>query len=565
MKKNKKILKPIICAVLFVIGFYYSCGHIHGLKFLTLKSEAVLEKIKLKNKIPPIQAGDITIVAVDSDSLRLLEQNFPISRDIYASLLNVLRDKEPAVVAFDIAFPNRDAEDFDADRLFHMAVKSSENVVLPSFMTRQKSLVLPHELFYSVSAAVGHLNKPLSVDRAVRKSTSFLSFDKSASHKLRTSFSFEMQVLRHYFGVKPEDVKVVPQQEISFVSSKGKSITIPLDDRNRYRINYQMHPAMFNVVPLYKMLKGIVPKSYFYGRIVLVGVVEEIFHDMYDTPIGNIAGIMINANSILTVLSQNFILALDARIYVSILVLFTILVVFISLRFRIFFGFLFSLIAAGLFSYMSYYLLLNKNIMCSPFPFLGASFCIVIFLSIYRYIILKLEKHYFEKLAITDGLTGLYIHRYLMLRLGEEFERSARSGQSFSFLITDIDHFKGFNDTYGHEIGNDVLKMFASVMNETFRKVDFLARYGGEEFCVILPGVGSEGAYESAERFRKALESSPIPTLPDVKVTVSIGIATAVEMPEVADPDTLIKLADEAMYYSKENGRNRCTVYKKGL
>lgn len=565
MRNKKKLFKPILLAVLFVVGFYYSCDYLDGLKLLKVKSEATLEKIKLKNKMPPIEAGDITIVAVDSDSLRLLEQNFPISRDIYASLLNVLRDKEPAVVAFDIAFPNRDAEDFDADRLFHMAIKSNEDVVLPSFITRQQSLILPHDLFYSVAVGAGHLNKPLGVDRAVRQSTSFLTFDKTSIKQISTSFSFEMQILMHYYGVTPAELKITNGREISFVAKNGKNIHIPLDDKNRYRINYQMHPAMFNIVPLYKMLKGIAPKSSFYGRIVLVGVVEEIFHDMYDTPVGNIAGIMINANSILTVLSQNFITELNSLIYLAILIFATILVVFISLRFRIFIGVSLSVTFGALFVYLSYYLLLHKNIMCSPFPFLGASTFIVIFMSIYRYIMLKLEKHYFEKLAITDGLTGLYIHRYLMLRLKEEFERSARSGQPFSFLITDIDHFKGFNDTYGHEIGNEVLKMFASVMTETFRKVDFLARYGGEEFCVILPGVTSEGAFESAERFRKALEASPIPKLPDVKVTVSIGIATAIEMPEVSDPDTLIKLADEAMYYSKENGRNRCTIYKKNL
>ena len=161
-----------------------------------------------------------------------------------------------------------------------------------------------------------------------------------------------------------------------------------------------------------------------------------------------------------------------------------------------------------------------------------------------------------ENLAVTDGLTGLFNRRYLEGALERELARADRSSSSLALLLLDIDHFKSFNDTYGHAMGDLVLKKVATTLQRCLRQADVLARFGGEEFVVLLPQVGARGAMESAERIRTALERSGIhPGGPQQRVTVSIGLAM---FPDHADSsESLLRAADEALYRAKDAGRNR--------
>jgi len=164
--------------------------------------------------------------------------------------------------------------------------------------------------------------------------------------------------------------------------------------------------------------------------------------------------------------------------------------------------------------------------------------------------------------SITDGLTGLFVHKYFQVRLAEEIKRIKRYGGSVSLVMTDVDHFKSFNDTYGHQQGDIVLKYVAKLIKETVRQnVDVPCRYGGEEFAVIMPNTDSDGALTFAERLRKKVEEFPFPGQEKpLHVTISIGVATA---PDDADDKLdLIKKADMALYFSKENGRNRVTAWR---
>ncbi len=165
-----------------------------------------------------------------------------------------------------------------------------------------------------------------------------------------------------------------------------------------------------------------------------------------------------------------------------------------------------------------------------------------------------------QRLAITDGLTGLHNHRHFQEHLENEIREALRYKKSLSMLMVDIDHFKAINDTYGHPQGDAILKKISEVILQTIRDVDFAARYGGEEFCVLLPNTDVKGAYRIAERLRKNIESLYVDSNGKVvRFTISIGVAG---MPEDArSKDELIGHADEALYFSKENGRNRTAVY----
>lgn len=162
-----------------------------------------------------------------------------------------------------------------------------------------------------------------------------------------------------------------------------------------------------------------------------------------------------------------------------------------------------------------------------------------------------------QHLAITDGLTGLWNHR----RFHEELERRVAehrvSGRPLSVLILDIDHFKGFNDTFGHQIGDDLLRQFARLLSDHSRGTDFPARYGGEEFAVILSGAGREESLETAERFRVAIEKE---SWNSGAVTASFGVATLSEA--TASPRELLEQADQAMYTAKSEGRNRVAHFE---
>lgn len=159
-----------------------------------------------------------------------------------------------------------------------------------------------------------------------------------------------------------------------------------------------------------------------------------------------------------------------------------------------------------------------------------------------------------EALAKLDGMTGLKNHRAFQDRLVCEFQRSVRYSTPLSMLMLDIDHFKNYNDTYGHPAGDEVLKQIAQTLQENARGVDFVARYGGEEFVVILPHTDRDGALALADRFRIAIEKCDWSSRP---VTASFGVATLTESQK--DPHELIAETDKALYVSKARGRNRVT------
>jgi two-component system cell cycle response regulator len=160
--------------------------------------------------------------------------------------------------------------------------------------------------------------------------------------------------------------------------------------------------------------------------------------------------------------------------------------------------------------------------------------------------------------AVTDGLTGVFNHAYFLSALRRETQRSKRYGLKLSLAMLDLDDFKHLNDTHGHLAGDEVLVKAASLMTQSLREVDIAARYGGEEFALILPDTPRMGAFVVADRIRKRVDEHFRRRKGGPVVTMSGGVATFPD--DAADLEQLIKRADEGLYRSKSNGKNRVTV-----
>lgn len=169
------------------------------------------------------------------------------------------------------------------------------------------------------------------------------------------------------------------------------------------------------------------------------------------------------------------------------------------------------------------------------------------------------------ELATTDGLTGLFIHRYFQQRLEEEFNRALRYKNDLSILMLDLDHFKEINDIYGHQTGDEILKESAKLIKKLSRTVDLPCRYGGEEFVVILPQTCEKNAMLTAERIRAAIENLNL-VFENKKINISIsGGVCSLFKNHPKNKDEFIKMADIALYFSKHNGRNQITEYTNDL
>ncbi len=174
--------------------------------------------------------------------------------------------------------------------------------------------------------------------------------------------------------------------------------------------------------------------------------------------------------------------------------------------------------------------------------------------------IIELEKaqEKLTQLAITDGLTGVYNHRYFRQQLRLEISRSKRFDLPFSLIIFDIDHFKRYNDQFGHLNGDKVLNRFARLLHCNIREVDCLARYGGEEFALILPGTTKKAALMVAEKLRLVIAHSTFPyarKLAEGRITASAGVASFPE--DAGNDEELIQKTDTALYHAKNSGRNK--------
>ena len=175
---------------------------------------------------------------------------------------------------------------------------------------------------------------------------------------------------------------------------------------------------------------------------------------------------------------------------------------------------------------------------------------------------LRIYNRMMKKYALEDVLTGLNNRRAFLSNAGTSLRRAARDKTPVTVALMDLDHFKNVNDTYGHDVGDTVLKHFSQLVKKSFRSGDVIGRIGGEEFAILLPEASEDKAFKILQRLCQTVENTPCPyenemgIMDDLYFTVSIGMFTAKEITHETAIEDLMKTADEALYYTKNNGRN---------
>ena len=340
---------------------------------------------------------------------------------------------------------------------------------------------------------------------------------------------------------------------------------IPLTNDGDTILNWYGLSGTHTLYPIYKVInqaegKVLDEKFDFKDKIVIIGTTAVSLHDTKSVPIQNSVypGVEVHATFFNNMLDNNFIKQSGSLVNALIIISVVAIVGFIVMMST---STIFAILSTVLFTiaylFISYYVMVLFNLWI-PLVVPVISIVLAFALSfLVKYLIKSRDFEYQYRLATIDGLTELYNHRYFQEALTNQVEIAKRYNQVFSLIMIDIDYFKKFNDTYGHQAGDAVLKQVANILKNNSRTTDFVCRYGGEELCIILPNTSAEEALFNARRINKAIENMEIElnNSEKGKVTISVGVAT---FPDNADSaENLVKHADKSLYYAKEHGRNQ--------
>lgn len=551
--KFKTDLVKIACVTIALTStYFFILSRLYFFSLAKLKTQDALTQISCQLKPLPKNYQDIVIVMVDDESFRVLNKKWPWRRALFAYLIDRLKPYQPKVIAIDFALAGESEQKLD-DELLIQAMRYSGNVVIASYVSPEGNYILPLKEIADSVFAYGFVNKPRDRDFYIRNAREVM-FAKNGGI---IDYSFGLKILAKYLGLSAKD--------IAFQGKEVKlgGISIPVQKDGTLPINFRLQFKEFNRIPFWQILNTELPIDIFKDKIVMVGSTNEIVHDIYHTPLGIMPGVIINANELLMLLNGNFIKAPGRWLEFLLMlffVMFAMILTYKSTRPRV----LLSVAGLIILFWEIGILLFIRNIRLDYF---GPAFMMAAcYLGItgYKYFGLAMENINLKKLAITDGLTGLFVYRYFELRLNSELTHAKRYGLTFSLAIMDIDHFKKINDTFGHEIGNVVLRQLSALLRKESRKSDVVCRYGGEEFCVILINTSSEGALIYAEKMRNLIEELRFPEKEGLKVTASFGIASFPQV-KAGTIKELITAADAALYNAKNSGRNRCVVFRPEL
>lgn len=541
MLKNQKIRITVI-TVLLCIAYSAWLTPLKPVRIANLKILDTFFSLSSRLVSRPGIAKEIAVIAIDDESLREVNIQWPWPRSVIADVIKKVSDASPSLICADLVFAGKSA-DAQEDKILIDSLESAKNVFAAAYFGNDGKYTVPDEPIAVSLKDFGFVNKPRDIDNTIRRMRPyFLSTSGDV-----IDYSLSLKVASFILNAPAANL----------------ALSVPLSKEGVAYIKFFGTLDKFNTTPAWKIINGTADLTSLKNKFVFFGVTSESFHDIYHTPLGIMPGLLIDINESLTYLNKRFFRYAAHEANAIILFIFILIAVFSGLRLPIISGILLNTLLIVIFLCLGLFLFLN-NIIIDVF---GPVFLIVastIILHSTRYVILVVENMMLRKEAVTDGLTNLYVHRYFELQLKRELKIALFARKNLALVIYDIDHFKKINDAYGHEFGNVVLKSIAKSLKDHSRKNNIIARYGGEEFCIIVPGMKRDHAIKYAERLRNMISHMDFKTDKGepVKITMSAGIVT-IEDAASENVTDFIKAADSALYMSKNSGRDRISIFNK--
>ena len=589
----KKILYTIwlflFCLVIFVslrsANFNAFIDVIENRTFDLRQNVMINNKAKSVNK-------NIVIVAVDDASYEYILDKYgewPLSRDIYAKLVDYIEAQKPQSIAFDLMFVKSLKSNPEADNALVNSFKKYDNLFTAMNLDNQSEdlripPVLPDKLSVNVinnssnvdlnsqaytncrsilqgilnsTSNVGMINVSRAEDGILRKMPLFVKYQDKFYPQLGLKVG-----LKYLKDKENLDIK-------NFVVDKNSNLIlgnrkIYVDNSGSAILNWYGPTTTYEHIPMYRLIK-IINKELpdtgldFKDKIVYFGTTASSLFDIKTVPVSRIyPGVEVQATYVNNLIDNNFIKKTDKMFTVAAGILLAVLTGFIVMKVgSAFVASLASLSVYLVYVLSSYYAMKFFNVWIElVYPLILA---IAAFISalIVKYFIKSRDFEQQYKLATTDGLTELYNHRYFQEQMKRQIENSKRYETEFSMIILDIDFFKKFNDTFGHQAGDSVLRQVAQTLKRNVRATDIVCRYGGEEMSIILPNTGKDVAYSTAEKICQRVSDKKFKLSNDreTSVTISLGVATFPYDGESASD--IIDSADKRLYNAKNNGRNQ--------
>ena len=555
---------------------------------------------------------NIIIVTVDDMSYEYLLENYgdwPIPRYLYGEFLDYVEAQKPAIVAFDFLFISALRNAPNSDERFIEAIKRYDNVftamnyddqpvsvrkppVLPDYIKSDFPIysknitprhytncrVILRDIMDAVKN-VGHINTPKSDDGVNRIVPLFITYpafkDDSVSTPkendkyLYMTVKIAMRYLNDTQGMTFENMQIDRFNNFIFGDRK-----IPLTQRGDIILNWYGQSGStggktFTYVPLWQILESVKLKSegkpelfasdYFKDKIIYVGTNVFALSDIKTVPTDKyMPGVEIHATLLNNIFDNSCIKQAPVWVNIILTVILAGIIALIVMTFNAtIVAIVSSLVLASAYVFISYLLMEYFDLWIWIVWPLTASLLVFVISYIVKYLIKSRDLEYTYKLATTDGLTELHNHRYFQERMVDSIAISDRYNKSFSLIMIDIDFFKKFNDTYGHQAGDAVLKNVAATLKKSVRNTDIVCRYGGEEMTIILRDISHEDALKMAQKVCNTIAEKKFQLTPELQchVTISLGVATYPE--NGSTPTELIEYADQQLYKAKENGRNQ--------
>ncbi len=593
MNKKKKFFNIIIyfLAFILVFGFVIYAGRFNAFgKFISgieNKTFDIRQNFMLPHKK---NNNDIVIIAVDDPSYEYITENFgtwPVPRSFWAKLIKGLEKANPKFIAFDLLFTKRLDTPDKGDLELIEAVKNNKNVYLSMNFDNyppqiRKPPILPQRLGFDikngdviknspylhfsncrnamdellkVTSNFGFINVTRDEDGIIRYIAPIFYYNGAYYPNLTTLIALK------YLNIQPESIYVDKNNNL-VLDNKHK---IPLNPDGRAIFNWYGKEGTYEHISLWEVDDAInrgdteYLKQKFENKIIYIGTTVTALADIKSTPVSFMyPGVETHATFLNNILDNNFIkhLSFKADLIISVLICF--LIGYCVLKFE---SVPYSLLCV--IQLIIIYLIITVLAMTFFNLWLGivlpvySATLILIVSYIAKYLFKSRDYEHTYKLAVTDGLTELYNHRYFQEQMIMNVGSVARYGGSFSLILIDIDFFKKFNDTHGHQSGDAVLRQVAQTIKKNIRTSDIPCRYGGEEMSIILTNTKKEDAITTAKKVWSAIRERKF-ELADgswANVTISVGVAS---MPDNGKtPQELIEFADKCLYKAKQNGRDR--------